>query len=94
MALVRAVSFEGVGRDRLAQMESEIRDSEPPPGLRPTEMIVLHDPATDKAIALVFFDNEEDYASGDEVLSAMPAAETPGRRTGVEKYEVALRVTP
>ncbi len=38
---------------------------------------------------LVFFDDEEDYRRGDEVLSAMPTDDTPGQRTGVAKYNVA-----
>jgi hypothetical protein len=41
----------------------------------------------------VFFDNEDDYHRGDEVLSAMPADETPGRRTSVTKYDVAVRMS-
>jgi len=41
---------------------------------------------------VVFFDNEDDYRQGDEALSAMPAAETPGRRTSVTKYNVAFRM--
>jgi hypothetical protein len=42
---------------------------------------------------ILFFDSEEDYRRGDEVLSAMPAGDTPGQRTGVAKYEVAMRMT-
>jgi hypothetical protein len=42
---------------------------------------------------IVFFDNEDDYRRGDETLSAMPADETPGRRTSVSKYQVAIRMT-
>jgi hypothetical protein len=43
--------------------------------------------------ALVFFETEEDYRQGDETLSAMPASETPGKRTSVTKYDVAIRRT-
>ena len=31
---------------------------------------------------------------GDETLSSMPADDTPGSRTSVGKYEVAIRATP
>ncbi len=42
---------------------------------------------------IVFFDNEDDYARGNARLSAMLADETPGTRTAVGKYEVAVRAT-
>jgi hypothetical protein len=93
MALVRAVSFDGVSADRMREMEGEMRDSEPPEGLPAKEIIVLHDAGAEKALVLVFFDSEEDYQRGDEVLSAMPAGDTPGQRTGVTKYDVAVRMS-
>jgi hypothetical protein len=93
MALARVVSFDGVTADRMREMESEMRDSEPPEGLPATEIIVLHDADAEKALVIVFFENEEDYGQGDETLSAMPAGDTPGSRTGVAKYDVAVRMT-
>ena len=93
MSLVRAVSFDGVSRDRMKEMESEMRDSERPEGLPAKEIIVLHDPDAEKSLVLVFFDSEEDYQKGDEVLSAMPAGDTPGHRTGIAKYDVAIRMS-
>ena len=92
MALVRVVSFDGVTRDRIQEMQSEMRDSEPPEGVPAKEIIVLHDADAEKSVVIVFFDSEEDYRRGDEVLSAMPAGDTPGQRTGVAKYEVAMRM--
>ena len=41
----------------------------------------------------VFFDSEDDYRRGDEILDAMPAGDTPGRRASVTKYDVAVRMT-
>ena len=93
MALARVVSFDGVTQDRVREMQSEMRDSEPPEGLPAKEIIVLHDADAEKSVVIVFFDSEEDYRQGDEVLSAMPAGDTPGQRTGVAKYEVAMRMT-
>ena len=93
MALARVVSFDGVTRDRVQEMQSEMRDSEPPEGLPAKEIIVLHDPDAEKSVVIVFFDNEEDYQRGDAVLSAMPAGDTPGQRTEVAKYDVAIRMT-
>jgi hypothetical protein len=94
MALARVVSFEGVGKDRMDQMNREMQEGEPPEGLSPTELVVLHDADAEKALVILFFENEDDYRQGDEVLNAMPAEDTPGRRTSVAKYDVAMRMTP
>jgi hypothetical protein len=68
-------------------------EGEQPEGLNATEFVILHDPDAETSLAIVFFETEEDYKRGDEVLSAMPAADTPGRRTSVARYDVALRMT-
>ena len=94
MALARVVTFEGVGSDRIAEMQSDTREGDRPEGLDATELIVLHDAEADKALAIVFFETEDDYRRGDEILDAMPAGDTPGRRTSVSKYDVAIRMTP
>jgi hypothetical protein len=94
MALARAVTFEGVSKDRMDEMDRELRDGQPPDGLDATEMIVLHDPEAEQSLVILFFENEEDYKRGDEILSAMPTGDTPGRRTSVTKYTVASRMTP
>jgi hypothetical protein len=93
MALARVVEFDGVSPDRIAEMKTEIEGGERPEGLPATEMILLHDAENGKALAVIFFDSEEDYRQGDETLSAMPADEVPGRRASVSKYDVALRAT-
>ena len=93
MALARVVSFDGVTADRIREMEGEMRDSEPPEGVPAKEIIVLHDADTEKSVVIVFFENEEDYRRGDETLSTMPAGDTPGQRTGVAKYDVAIRMS-
>ena len=92
MALARVVTFDGVSKDRAAEMQRQIGEGERPEGLPASEIIVLHDPEAEKALVLVFFDNEDDYRQGDEALSAMPAVETPGQRTSVQKYNVAFRM--
>jgi hypothetical protein len=94
MALARVVAFEGVSKDRMEQMDRELRDGEPPEGLPATEIVVLHDPDAEKSLVILFFENEDDYRRGDEVLNAMPAGDTPGRRTSVARYDVAVRMTP
>jgi hypothetical protein len=94
MALARVVSFEGVSKDRMEEIGSERRESEPPEGLDATEVVVLHDPEAEKSLVIFFFESEDDYRRGDEVMNALPTEDTPGQRTAVTKYEVAMRITP
>ena len=91
MGLARVVSFEGVSKDRLAQMQREMREQERPEGLPATEIVVLHDPDSEKSLVILFFETDDDYRRGDEVLNAMPAGDTPGRRASVTRYDVAIR---
>jgi hypothetical protein len=93
MPLARVVTFEGVSKDRMAEMDREMREGERPQEFPATEVLVLHDPETDNALVVLFFDTEDEYKRGDEVLNAMPATDTPGRRTSVTKYNVATRMT-
>ena len=93
MALARVVSFEGVSADRVAEMQRDMQNDEQPEGLHATEIIMLHDPDGEKSVVILFFENEDEYRRGDEILNAMPAGDTPGRRAGVTKYQVAHRMT-
>jgi hypothetical protein len=93
MALARVVSFEGVNKERMDQMRSEIEGGQRPEEIPASEIIILHDPEGESSLAILFFENEDDYKRGDAALNAMPADETPGRRTSVTKYDVALRMT-
>jgi hypothetical protein len=92
MALARVVTFEGVSKDRVEQMKSEMSGQERPDNLPASELLVLHDPESERSLVVVFFESEDDYRRGDEALSAMPAGDTPGRRTSVAKYDVAIRM--
>ena len=92
MALARVVAFEGVDSERMAQMRQEMEQGDRPDDIPAKEVIILHDANASKSLAIVFFDNEEDYAKGDAALSAMPASDTPGQRTSVAKYDVAIRM--
>jgi hypothetical protein len=93
MPLARVVSFDGVNSDRMAEMQREMQEGERPEDVPAKEIIVLHDPEAEKSLVILFFDNEDDYRRGDEALNAMPAGDTPGRRTSVTKYDVASRMT-
>ena len=93
MALARVVTFEGVDDARIAQLKQNVESGERPENLPATEMIILHDPEGQKSIAIMFFENDADYQKGHEVMEAMPSDETPGRRTSVARYDVAVRAT-
>src|SRR5918996_4374298 len=93
MPLARVVSFVGVSRDRMAEMQREMQGGERPDDVPAKEIVVLHDPDGEKSLVIVFFETEDDYRRGDEALNAMPAGDTPGRRTSVTKYDVATRMT-
>ena len=92
MALARVVTFEGVSKGRMDEMDPEMRDGQPPEGFPPAELVVLHDPEAETSLAIVIFETEDDYKRGDEILNAMPAGDTPGQRTSVTKYNVATRM--
>jgi len=93
MAFVRVVSFDGVSAERMADLARNVNEGERPDELPATEMLLLHDSESERALALVFFDSEDDYQKGHATLDAMPTDDTPGKRTSVAKYEVAARVT-
>jgi hypothetical protein len=93
MAIARVVTFDGVSKDRMQQMDKEMSEGQPPEGFPKAEMIVLHDGDAEKSMVVIVFDSEEDYKKGDEILSSMPAGDTPGQRTSVSKYDVAMRMS-
>lgn len=92
MELARVVSFDGVGRERVEEMKRRMSE-ERPDDIPAREIVMLYDAEPEKAVVILFFDNEDDYARADATLSAMPADDTPGQRTAVGRYEVATRAT-
>jgi hypothetical protein len=92
MALARVVTFDGVSKERMEEMNREMESGQPPEGFPSAEMIALHDADAEQSVVVIVFDNEDDYKKGDEILSAMPAGDTPGKRTSVKKYDVAMRM--
>jgi hypothetical protein len=93
MAFARVVAFDGVSSERMAEMQREMQGSEQPDEVPAKEIVVLHDAEGEKSLVILFFETEDDYRRGDAALNAMPAADTPGQRTSVSKYEVAFRMT-
>ncbi len=91
MAVARVVSFEGVGRDRIDEIRRQMEEGDRPEGVPATEIVLLHDPDAEKALVILFFENDDAYRQADAALDAMPAPDTPGRRTSVTRYDVAVR---
>ena len=87
----RVVTFEGVDRNRIDQLKQQLEEGERPEDIPASEIVLLYDADAQKSLVLVFFETEDDYRQGDAALNAMDPGETPGRRTSVTKYEVAVR---
>jgi hypothetical protein len=93
MALARVVGFSGVTNERIEELRQQIGEQGRPDEVPASEIMILHDADGQRSLAILIFDNEDDYRRGDEALQAMPADETPGSRTSIDKYTVAIRVT-
>src|SRR5688572_12708357 len=93
MAIARVVTFEGVSTQRIAELKRELEEGDRPDEVPAKEFLVLHDPESERSMAILLFDSEDDYRRGDEALNAMPTDDTPGQRTSVTKYDVAVRVS-
>ena len=61
MALARVVTFDGVSKDRMEEMDREMREGQPPEGFPSSELIVLHDPEAEQSLVVVIFETEDDY---------------------------------
>jgi hypothetical protein len=92
MALARVVSFDGVAQERVEEMKQQMNEGRPD-DIPATEITMLYDAEAEKAVVILLFDSEEDYNRADATLGEMPTDETPGQRTSVGKYEVAVRAT-
>lgn len=92
MALARVVSFDDVGQDRVEEIKQRMNEGRPE-DVPASEIVMLYDADAEKAMVVLFFDSEDDYKRADETLRAMPTDDTPGRRTSVGRYEVAVRAT-
>jgi hypothetical protein len=91
MAVARVVAFDGVTAQRIEELRRDMSEDERPEGMPRTEALVLHDPESEKSLVVLIFETEDDYARAHEILDAMPASDTPGTRTSVQKYNVAHR---
>ena len=93
--LARVVTWEGGDAEAMKQSAARIQEDSsdgPPPGVPAKEFLLLQDTANGKAVAIITFENEDDYRQGDETLSAMdPPGDGMGKRVSVEKFEIAAR---
>ena len=92
----RVARWEGANGEalrRTADEMSSLTASGPPPGVPASGFLMLVDPGSGRSLAVALFETEEDLRKGEEALNAMnpePGDEV-GKRTSVEKYEVAGR---
>jgi hypothetical protein len=93
MAFARVVAFDGVTKERMEELRQQIGEQGRPDEIPATEIMILHDSEGEKSLAILFFETEDDYRKGDAALNAMPTGDTPGSRTSVTKYDVAIRMT-
>ena len=93
MALARVVAFNGVTNERIEELRQQIGEQGRPEEVPASEIMILHDADAQRSLAILIFDNEDDYQRGDAALQAMPEDETPGSRGSVDKYTVAIRAS-
>jgi hypothetical protein len=91
--LARVARWEGADAQTLEASAAEIRkraetQGGPPPGVPAKGLLLLHDAAGGRAMAISLFDTEEDYREGDETLSSMTPAE---RRHGTASCRRQIR---
>ena len=94
--LARVARWEGADAASLESSAEEIRRRAaeaggPPEGVPSKGLLLLHDAAGGKAVAISLFETEADYEQGDRTLNEMsPPGNGFGRRVSVEKFEVAV----
>src|SRR5262245_22346654 len=91
MALARAVMFDGVSKDRMDAMSSEMQGQDPPERLNAKELVGLHAPEGEPALVGLFLENEDGYRQGEESPKNLGPGDNPGSRSSVTRYDVAFR---
>jgi hypothetical protein len=90
----RVAKWEGGSADELRSTAERINSesgSGPPEGVPAKGFLLLVDPDNGRALAVSLFETEDDYRQGDETLNSMnPPGDGMGRRSAVEKYDVAV----
>jgi hypothetical protein len=92
----RVVRWEGAEAEAMKQTAEQIgseAEAGPPEGVPAKGLLLLHDLEGGKAMAISFFETEEDYRQGDETLGSMnPPGGGLGQRVAVDKYTVAVEI--
>lgn len=93
----RVARWEGADGEALRRSGEEMNSragSGPPPGVPAKGFLMLIDPDGGNSLAISLFETEEDLRKGDETLNAMnpESGDDVGKRTSVEKYEIAVDV--
>ena len=90
----RVTKWEGADADNMRRAAEDINSrasSGPPEGVPSKGILLLIDPDNGRGMAVSLFETEDDYRKGDETLNQMsPPDDGFGRRTAVERYEVAV----
>lgn len=90
---VRVVRFADVDPDRIRRVLERVQQNGgPPPGVPMKRTQFLFDEQQRTAVALQYFDTEEDLATAAAVLGAMEPGETPGTRVSVDTCELRLEL--
>ena len=85
---VRVVRFTDVDSDRVEQMLGRMRESDgPPEGIKSTGIQMVLDRDQNTAVAIQFFETEQDMIDSEAVLEAMDPSETPGTRASIDRGE-------
>lgn len=93
----RVARWEGADGDALRRTGEDMNSraaSGPPEGVPAKGFLMLIDPDGGRSLAISLFETEEDLRTGDATLNEMNPEpdEDVGKRTSVEKYEVAVDV--
>ena len=90
----RVARFTGIDRETMEKNAAEIRSSSgPPEGVPGKAFKLLVDEKNGTAVAIGFFDTEEDMRKGDEVLNTMsPPAGEMGTRVSADLCEIKVEV--
>jgi hypothetical protein len=88
---LRVVRFTDVAPERIETLAGRLEEADgPPPGVPSTGIQLLCDTSQRTAVVIQFYETEEDMRIGGEVLSAMDASETPGKRVSVDTCELKV----
>jgi hypothetical protein len=94
MNYARVVRFTDVSPDRIAEIVSQVEESEgPPPGVDSTGFELFVDQAQGTAIFVGYFETERKMREASEVFEQMDPSETPGTRASVDQCEVKAQRT-